>query len=157
MAARRLARALDRFLLLSTFFWGSMALAQSGANPTRVPKSPRYQPPAISKPSPIPAQVLDPYLCFVQKVIFPVDGARSAVYPTGLACPRQLSARHGTLLGFVPTPERFAALRIHKHGRWRVYEPVEANGRWRHQQDSAGGPTQFESIVRIEISANEQV
>lgn len=84
MAARRLARALGRLLLLSTFYWGSMALAQSGANPMPIPNSLRYQAPAISKPSSIPAQVLDPYLRFFQKVIFPVDGA----------CP----TKHGALL-----------------------------------------------------------
>ena len=97
MAARRLARALEpvfapEHVLLGLHGVGAIRLPTRRASP----KSPRYQPPAISKPSPIPAQVLDPYLRFAQKVIFPVDGARSAIYPTGLACPSPIirQARH---------------------------------------------------------------
>lgn len=130
--------------MLSTLFWISIALAQSGANPMRAPKSPRYQAPPVPTPASIPAQVFDAYLRFFQKVISPVDGARSAMYPTGSAYARQAFAKHGTLLGFVLTAERLmhegnerlVAPRIRKHGRWRTYDPVEANDRWWYGADT---------------------
>ena len=134
-------------LLLSTLFWGSTAFAQAAANPMRAPKSPRSQAPPVSGPSSIPVQVFDAYLRFFQTVISPVDGARSAMYPTGSAYARQAFAKHGALLGFVLTAERLmhegnerlVAPRIRKYGRWRIYDPLEANDRWWHQPEPAAG------------------
>ena len=131
-------------LLLSTLFWGSTALAQPNANPMRAPKSPRSQAPLVSKSPSIPVRVFDAYLRFFQTVISPVDGARSAMYPTGSAYARQAFAKHGALLGFILTAERLmhegnerlVAPRIRKHGRWRIYDPVEANDRWWHKSDA---------------------
>jgi hypothetical protein len=123
--------------MLSTLFWGSTALAQPNADSMRAPKSPRFQVVPISKSSSIPVQVFDAYLRLFQTVISPVDGARSAMYPTGSAYARQAFTKHRVLLGFVLTAERFmhegnerlAAPRIRKHGRWRIYDPLEANDR----------------------------
>lgn len=139
--------SLGWMLFLSTLFWGSTALAQADANPMRAPKSPPSQAAPISKPPSIPVRVFDAYLRFFQTVISPVDGARSAMYPTGSAYARQALAKHGALLGFVLTAERLmhegnerlVAPRIWKHGRWRIYDPVEANDRWWHQPGSAAG------------------
>ena len=133
-------------LLLSTLFWGSTALAQPNTNPMRAPKTPRSQAPLVFKSSSIPVQVFDAYLPFFQTVISPVDGARSAIYPTGSAYARQAFAKHGALLGFVLTAERLmhegnerlVAPRIRKHGRWRIYDPVEANDRWWYKPGPAG-------------------
>ena len=80
----------------------------------------------ISKSSSIPVQVFDAYLRLFYTVISPVDGARSAMYPTGSAYARQAFAKHGALLAFVLTAERLmhegnerlVAPRIRKHGRW---------------------------------------
>ena len=110
----------------------------------RAPKSPRSQAPLVSKSSSIPVRVFDAYLRFFQTVISPVDGARSAMYPTGSAYARQAFAKHGALLGFILTAERLmhegnerlVAPRIRKHGRWRIYDPVEANDRWWHKSDA---------------------
>ena len=132
------ARLLGRILLLISLLSGSVALAQPDANPMRAPRSPRQQTPQVSSPGSIPAQVFDAYLRFFQKVISPVDGARSSMYPTGSAYARQAFAKHGAFLGFLLTAERLlhegnerlVAPRIRKHGRWRVYDPLEANDRW---------------------------
>jgi hypothetical protein len=132
------ARSLGRILLLFSMFSGSVALAQLDANPMRAPNSSRQQAPPVSGPGSIPAQVFDAYLRFFQKVISPVDGARSNMYPTGSAYARQAFAKHGAILGFLLTAERLmhegnerlVAPRIRKHGRWRIYDPVEANDGW---------------------------
>ena len=104
----------------------------------RAPRAAREQAPAVSGPGSIPAQVIDAYLRFFQKVISPVDGARSSMYPTGSAYAREAFAKHGALVGFLLTAERLmhegneglVAPRIRKHGRWRIYDPLEANVRW---------------------------
>ena len=131
--------------------WNPVAWAQSDANPMRAPSGARKQAPAISGPGSIPARVFDAYLRFFQKVISPVDGARSNMYPTGSAYARQAFAKHGAVLGFLLTAERlmhegnegFVAPRIRKHGRWRVYDPLEANDRWWRRKadgEKADGP-----------------
>ena len=135
------ARSLGRILLLISIFSAPVALAQLDANPMRAPNSSRQQASPVSGPGSIPARVLDAYLRFFQKVISPVDGARSSMYPTGSAYARQAVAKHGALLGFLLTAERLmhegnerlVAPRIRKHGRWRIYDPVEANDRWWRQ------------------------
>lgn len=112
--------------------------AQLDANPMRAPNAARKPAPAVSGPGSIPAQVFDAYLRFFQKVISPVDGARSNMYPTGSAYARQAFAKHGAVLGFLLTAERLmhegneglVAPRIRKHGRWRIYDPLEANDKW---------------------------
>ena len=132
------ARSVGRILLLISMLSGPVALAQPDANPMRAPRSPRQPAPQVSAPGSIPAQVFDAYLRFFQKVISPVDGARSSMYPTGSAYARQAFAKHGALLGFLLTAERLlhegnerlVAPRIRKHGRWRVYDPLEANDGW---------------------------
>ena len=138
---RQPARLLGRVLLLISLLSGPMALAQSDGNPMRAPRSVRQQAPQVSRQVSIPAQVFDVYLRFFQKVISPVDGARSGMYPTGSDYARQAFAKHGALLGFLLTAERLlhegnerlVAPRIRKHGRWRVYDPLEANDRWWRQ------------------------
>lgn len=118
--------------------WSPVAWAQTDANPMRAPNGTRKQAPAISGPDSMPARVFDAYLRFFQKVISPVDGARSNMYPTGSAYARQAFAKHGAVLGFLLTAERLmhegneglVAPRIRKHGRWRVYDPLEANDKW---------------------------
>ena len=125
-------------VLLILVFWGPVVLAQSDGNPMRAPRSSPQRAPAVHGPGSIPAQVFDAYLRFFQKVISPVDGARSSMYPTGSAYARQAIAKHGALLGFLLTAERLlhegnerlVAPRIRKHGRWRIYDPLEANDGW---------------------------
>ena len=104
----------------------------------RAPKAAPEQAASVSAPASIPVRVFDAYLRFFQKVISPVDGARSSMYPTGSAYARQAFAKHGALVGFLLTAERLmhegneglVAPRIRKHGRWRIYDPLEANDRW---------------------------
>jgi hypothetical protein len=91
-----------------------------------------------------PALVFDAYLQFFQRVISPVDGARSNMDPTGSEYARQAFRKHGALLGIVLTTERLMhegnegqiAPRIRKYGLWRIYDPVEANDWW--WQNAAG-------------------
>ena len=131
--------------------WGPWAWAQLDANPMRAPNAARKQAPASSGSGSIPARVFDAYLRFFQKVISPVDGARSNMYPTGSAYARQAFAKHGAVLGFLLTAERLmhegneglVAPRIRKHGRWRVYDPLEANDKWwrrKADREKAAGP-----------------
>ena len=144
-AAARTAAVAEAFrplagpiLLVLAVVSGPVALAQTDANPMRAPKAAPRPAPVVSGPVSIPAQVFDAYLRFFQKVISPVDGARSSMYPTGSAYARQAFAAHGALLGFLLTAERLmhegneglVAPRIRKHGRWRIYDPLEANDRW---------------------------
>lgn len=85
-----------------------------------------------------PAAVLDVYLRFFQRVISPVDGARSNMYPTGSDYARQAFAKHGALVGVILTTERLmhegnearVAPRIRKYGLWRIFDPVAANDWW---------------------------
>lgn len=85
-----------------------------------------------------PAVVFDAYLRFFQRVISPVDGARSNMYPTGSDYSRRAFKKHGALLGLVLTTERLMhegnegliAPRIRKYDLWRIYDPVEANDWW---------------------------
>ena len=152
------ARLLGRILLLIFLLSGSVALAQPDANPMRGPRSPRQQTPQVSGPVSIPAQVFDAYLRFFQKVISPVDGARSSMYPTGSAYARQAFAKHGALLGSLLTAERLlhegnerlVAPRIRKHGRWRVYDPLEANDRWWRQTAPGVKTTDYQQNRREE-------
>jgi hypothetical protein len=117
------------------------------------------RPPAQSvtpvAPEAFPALVFDTYLRFFQRVISPVDGARSNMYPTGSDYARRAIKKHGALLGIVLTTERLMhegnegqrAPRIRKYGLWRIYDPVEANDWWWHnpawiyqpRPDLAGG------------------
>jgi hypothetical protein len=90
-----------------------------------------------------PGVVFDVYLKFFQRVISPVDGARSNMYPTGSAYAREAVKKHGALLGLVLTTERLmhegnegvSAPRIRKYGLWRIYDPVEANDWWWQNTD----------------------
>jgi hypothetical protein len=124
-------------LVLCSYAWSGLAQAQ---NPMRAPRQ-NIQPsrPSTAARSPsYPAVVLDAYVQFFQRVISPVDGARSNMYPTGSAYARQAFAKHGALLGLVLTTERLmhegnegqVAPRIRKFGIWRVFDPVEANDWW---------------------------
>lgn len=104
--------------------------------PARVSSSDR--PVVARQPLAYPAVTLDAYLRFFQRVISPVDGARSNMYPTGSDYSRRVFRKHGALLGIVMTTERLmhegneviVAPRIKKHGIWRVYDPVAANDWW---------------------------
>lgn len=90
------------------------------------------------QPPDYPAVTMDAYLRFFQRVISPVDGARSNMYPTGSDYARRVFRKHGALLGIVLTTERLmhegneiiVAPRIKKYGIWRVYDPVAANDWW---------------------------
>ena len=143
------ARSLGCVLLLMATLPGPAVHAQTEANPMRAPHAPRRQAPADSGPVSIPAQVFDAYLRFFQKVISPVDGARSNMYPTGSDYARQAFARHGAVLGFLLTAERLlhegnerlVAPRIRKHGRWRIYDPLDANDAWLRRSAAGGKPT----------------
>ena len=93
---------------------------------------------SASKTSSFPAVTLDAYVRFFQRVISPVDGARSNMYPTGSDYSRRAFRKHGALLCIVLTTERLmhegneiiVAPRIKKYGIWRVYDPVDANDWW---------------------------
>ena len=80
------------------------------ANPMRAPKvvqSAQPQGRSASTAS-FPALVFDAYLRFFQRVISPVDGARSNMYPTGSDYSRRAFKKHGALLGLVLTTELYA-------------------------------------------------
>jgi hypothetical protein len=106
----------------------------------RAPRAVRAanQPASPSGTTSYPAVVFDAYVHFFQRVISPVDGARSNMYPTGSAYARQAFKKHGAVIGFVLTAERLMhegneahiAPRIMKYGVWRIYDPVEANDWW---------------------------
>jgi putative component of membrane protein insertase Oxa1/YidC/SpoIIIJ protein YidD len=110
------------------------------ANPMRAPRAIRTanQLASPSVTTSYPAVVFDAYVRFFQRVISPVDGARSNMYPTGSAYARQAFKKHGAVMGFVLTAERlmhegnegYVASRIKKYGVWRIYDPVEANDWW---------------------------
>lgn len=114
--------------------------AAAQANPMRAPTAAKaaITPPPDRSERAFPAVVFDVYLQFFQRVLSPVDGARSNMYPTGSAYARQALAKHGALLGIVLTTERLlhegnegqVAPRIRKYGLWRIYDPVEANDWW---------------------------
>jgi hypothetical protein len=104
----------------------------------------RQQQQTSAPPAPAyPGVVLDRYLNFFQRVISPVDGARSNMYPTGSAYAREAIKKHGALLGLVLTTERLlhegnegiSAPRIRKYGLWRIHDPVEANDWWWQNTD----------------------
>lgn len=120
---------------------GSLAVASARqADAMRGPAAVKLPPMrAASRPTlSYPAVTLDAYLRFFQRVISPVDGARSNMYPTGSDYSRRVFRRHGALLGIILTTERLmhegneaiVAPRIKKHGIWRVYDPVAANDWW---------------------------
>jgi hypothetical protein len=118
--------------------WADVAARQPDAmrGPAQVKalssRSSSKQPPGY------PAITMDAYLHFFQRVISPVDGARSNMYPTGSDYARRVFRKHGALLGIMLTTERLmhegneiiVAPRIKKYGIWRVYDPVEANDWW---------------------------
>lgn len=123
----------------------SLAVCEAELNPMRAPATAPRQQQQISVPTTpaYPGVVLDMYLTFFQRVISPVDGARSNMYPTGSAYARQAVSKHGALLGIVLTTERLlhegnegiSAPRIRKYGLWRIYDPVEANDWWWQKTD----------------------
>lgn len=134
-------KAVCGILLGSALVFGSVipALAQiSLANPMRAPAVVRQRPQPTPERPGFPALVFDAYLRFFQRVISPVDGARSNMYPTGSDYARQALAKHGLLLGILLTAERLmhegneamVAPRIKKYGVWRIYDPVAANDWW---------------------------
>ena len=143
------ARRLCGFLLLMAVLSDPAAYAQTEPNPMRAPHVSRPKAPPAAAPVSIPARVFDAYLRFFQKVISPVDGARSGMYPTGSDYARQAVARHGALLGFLLTAERLlhegnerlVAPRIRKHGRWRIYDPLDANDTWLRRTADDGKTT----------------
>lgn len=135
-------RTLLGCLTLLGSLWGSCEAFGTQANPMRAPVTGRApsQSAAPAATTPFPALVFDASLRFFQRVISPVDGARSNMYPTGSAYARQAFKKHGALLGIVLTTERLmhegnegqVAPRIRKYGLWRIYDPVEANDWWWH-------------------------
>ena len=143
------ARSLCGLLLLAAVFLGTAAYGQTEADPMRGPDVSRCKAPTVAASVSIPAQVFDAYLRFFQKVISPVDGARSSMYPTGSDYARQAFARHGAFLGFLLTAERLlhegneglVAPRIRKHGRWRIHDPLEANDTWLRRTAADGETT----------------
>lgn len=133
-------------LLVLGLLVGTASVWGDEANPMRAPRhllqqaNAAAQPPARS----LPAAALDGLLQFYQRVISPVDGARSNMYPTGSAYARQAIQKHGALLGIVLTSERLlhegnertVAPRIRKYGVWRIYDPVTANTWWWNGADN---------------------
>jgi hypothetical protein len=127
-------------VLLCWVSWLCLPALAADDNPMRAPAAMlrQRQPPVAPAPSTSPGSVLDVYLQFFQRVISPVDGARSNMYPTGSAYAREAIKKHGALLGIVLTTERLmhegnegiSAPRIRKYGLWRIYDPVEANDWW---------------------------
>lgn len=122
-----------------------MAAHAAEANPMRAPWTAR---PAgvVTAPEPTvsgPGVVFDAYLRFFQRVISPVDGARSNMYPTGSDYARQAIRKHGAVVGLVLTTDRLMhegnegqrAPRIRKYGLWRMYDPVDGNDWWWHNPD----------------------
>lgn len=133
-------RALLCWLLVVSSLVCAVDVAVAQTNPMRAPREARSAPRSVagSATTSYPAVVFDVYLRFFQRVISPVDGARSNMYPTGSAYARQAFRKHGALLGVFLTTERLmhegnesqVAPRIRKYGLWRVYDPVEANDWW---------------------------
>ena len=123
----------------------SLAVCRAELNPMRAPVAVLHQqqPAAVPTTPAYPGVVLNMYLTFFQRVISPVDGARSNMYPTGSAYAREAIKKHGALLGLVLTTERLlhegnegiSAPRIRKYGLWRIYDPVEANDWWWEKTD----------------------
>ena len=130
-------------LLLCCGAWAVVAARQPDA--MRGPAQVKSTSPKASSTRPLsyPAITMDAYLRFFQRVISPVDGARSNMYPTGSDYARRAFRKHGALLGIVLTTERLmhegneviVAPRIKKYGVWRVYDPVEANVWWWQKPD----------------------
>lgn len=132
--------------LLLLFCCGALAVvAARQPDAMRGPAQVKSTSPKVSSTQSLsyPAISMDAYLRFFQRVISPVDGARSNMYPTGSGYARQVFRKHGALLGIVLTTERLmhegneviVAPRIKKHGIWRVYDPVEANDWWWQKPD----------------------
>lgn len=74
---------------------------------------------------------------FYQVGISPADGSSCMLYPTCSGYSVLSLRKHGPILGFIMTSER--VMRNHtgeyypaiwKFGRWRNYDPVEANDFW---------------------------
>jgi putative component of membrane protein insertase Oxa1/YidC/SpoIIIJ protein YidD len=74
---------------------------------------------------------------FYQVAISPADGSSCLLYPTCSGYSVLSLRKHGPILGFIMTSER--VMRNHtgeyypsiwKFGRWRNYDPVEANDFW---------------------------
>jgi uncharacterized protein len=132
-------------LIVLWTLWGVGEAPAEQGNAMRAPATPqRAARLAASAPEgPLLAQVFDASLSFFQRVISPVDGARSNMYPTGSAYARQAIRKHGALIGLVLTTERLmhegnedqVSPRIRKYGLWRVYDPVEANDWWWYGPD----------------------
>jgi hypothetical protein len=123
----------------------SLTVYGAERNPMRAPPAVLRQQQQTSVPTTpaYPGVVFDIYLKFFQRVISPVDGARSNMYPTGSAYAREAVKKHGALLGLVLTTERLmhegnegiSAPRIRKYGLWRIYDPVAANDWWWQNTD----------------------
>lgn len=95
-------------------------------------------------PAPLPAHDTDLLkiallgcVKFYQVGISPADGASCLFYPTCSGYSVLTLKKHGPILGFIMTSER--VMRNHtgpmypaiwKFGRWRNYDPVEANDYW---------------------------
>jgi hypothetical protein len=139
-------------MLLLASLWSSATTWPATADPMRAPTavSPAGSPTVPTQTADFPGIVFDAYLRFFQRVISPVDGARSNMYPTGSDYARQAIKKHGALLGIVLTTERLMhegnegqrAPRIRKYGLWRIYDPVDANDWWWHNPDWIYQPRQ---------------
>jgi len=95
--------------------------------------------PAVSRPkqTAVPTLFLLGAVKFYQVAISPADGSSCMLYPTCSGYSVMTLRKHGPILGFVMTSER--VMRNHtgdyypaiwKFGRWRNYDPVEANDFW---------------------------
>jgi uncharacterized protein len=139
-------------MLFLVSLWSATATWAATADPMRAPTAAASaDSPTVSTPTAdLPGGVFDAYLRFFQRIISPVDGARSNMYPTGSDYARQAIKKHGALLGIVLTTERLMhegnegqrAPRIRKYGLWRIYDPVEANDWWWQNPDWVYQPRQ---------------
>lgn len=74
---------------------------------------------------------------FYQVAISPADGGSCMLYPTCSGYAQHALRKHGPIVGFVMTSERVMRNHVGEHyptiykfGRWRNYDPVEANDFW---------------------------
>ena len=94
-------------------------------------------PAARVKQTSVPTIFLLGAVKFYQVAISPADGSSCLLYPTCSGYSVIALRKHGPIMGFVMTSERVMRNHtgeyypaIYKFGRWRNYDPIEANDFW---------------------------
>ena len=98
---------------------------------------------------------------FYQVAISPADGGSCMLYPTCSGYAQHALRKHGPIVGFVMTSERVMRNHVGEHyptiwkfGRWRNYDPIEANDFWfpweKKRWDAAQAKRKKDLAPRIE-------